>query len=159
MKIQTLTKSFLKKNLKEIIKMDFSERTDLEKWTTHNFLLDLPLKFQLSLIAAADNQIIGYTIASKKGSICHIHRIFVSSKYSGQGIGSKMISSLEKKARARNLKKLLAEALKTDKLRQFYLKNGLKLLNIKDQTKYSLQKDPEIRDKFLKNSSVFIKDL
>jgi len=157
--IKTLTKSYLQQHLNEILNIDHIRMGKVENWTSRNFILDLPLKFQLSLTSISDKQVIGYIIASKKEKTCHIHRIAVSAQYSDQGIGSKMISVLGNKAKSKNLKKLSVEALKKDNLKRFYLKNGFQPLNKKDQKVYSIQKDPKIRDLFLEKYSVFMKDL
>jgi len=152
---KVLSKNNLNRYLKEIISIDRFQMREFEKWGKDNFLLDLHLKFDLSLCIVANNKLIGYCIVSKKGKVAHIHRIAVSPKHSGKCIGHIMIEFLKQKAKKYNCQKIVAETLRNIKSNKFYRKEGFRQLNLAEQKNYSLKKEPEIRQKFMKKSCVF----
>lgn len=159
MEIKTLTKSIIKNHLETILSIDRTQIKDAEKWNRENFLCQYPLKFNLSVVALEGKNIIGFTIATKKNKSCHIHRIAVSDKYTGRGLGSMMLQSIEKRAKDNKLEAVTVEALKKAKLKNFYLQNSFGLVPEEKLKVYAEQKDVKIRQQFLQNYYVFTRNL
>lgn len=158
MTIKTLTKSQLVKNLEAILKIDNEQMgKGVEVWSKDNFLSELPKKYQLSRIVLENSNCLGYLIASLRHNVCHIHRIGVRVSYTGLGIGSAMIRSLDKKCQKLKIKKIFVESLSDKKLSKFYLKNNFNKLPKKIQKDYSECKDERIRQEFLKNYYIYEK--
>ncbi len=96
-----------------------------EYWSEEHFLKELPLKFELSLVAVNDFQIVGYIIASANVDCAYIHKFMVDSSYRGQQIGTMLQDVFNK-----NLIKLGFFSIKlcvmgtNKKAISFYKKNG-----------------------------------
>lgn len=158
MKIYTLNKALLKNKIEEILNIDRSQMKS-DAWAKVNFFYDLPSKFDLSVIVLEKERVLGFSIVSKKEKRCHLHRIMVAKKLTGQGIGSQMINEVVKRAKKANLKKLTVQSQKKARVENFYLKNGFKKLDKVAQKVYSLGKKPKGRAEFIKNYFVFVKDI
>lgn len=61
----------------DLIELD-SELEILEKWSSDNYLVDLPQKWDISFAYLFNSKIVGYLICSKKEHHFHIHRLAVS---------------------------------------------------------------------------------
>lgn len=157
--IKTLTLPLMKQYLEAIIEIDSSQMTGFENWTKHNFLLSLDDKFLFSSIVLVDGKVIGYSVASRKKNVLHIHRIAVKKEFTNQKIGSKLLAFIETKARSKKIYALTTEVLNKSNLVDFYIKNNFKILSNLEKDIYSEQKESNIRDKFLKNYDVLSKRL
>lgn len=99
--INLLTKSFLQENLESFISI--LKDVPGEYWTADHFLMDLNDKWHYSLVSInKEKKITGYIIASRKGEGIHIHKFMVDSKYRGQRIGKKLLTSLEEMCKKNN---------------------------------------------------------
>ncbi len=82
----------------EIDKVIPSEE-NLLGWEREEFMLDLPEKWQHSLIATDENScIVGFLIASRHDEAIHIHRMAISSEFQGKRVGTTLIRHLCEKA-------------------------------------------------------------
>lgn len=63
---------------------------DSSPWTKEEFLLDLPLKWDLSF-AVWDKGPLGYCILSKRSEEIHLHQIMVARSVRGNGLGTLML--------------------------------------------------------------------
>lgn len=62
-----------------------------EEWGEKEFLMDLPDKWKLShSVVGANNELIGFLIASRKGDCAHIHRFAVREKWRHMGVGKRL---------------------------------------------------------------------
>jgi ribosomal protein S18 acetylase RimI-like enzyme len=62
-----------------------------EYWTVENLLLDLPFKWELSMIALLDDTFVGYAIASDKGQLIHLHHLIVGARWRRMGFGRELL--------------------------------------------------------------------
>ncbi len=64
-----------------------------ELWKEENFLLELPLKWELSFAAENRDSVIGYIIGSEhEPKLSIVNKILVDHSYRGYGIGKRLIS-------------------------------------------------------------------
>lgn len=76
-----------------------------ENWEDNQYLIDLPGKWDLSIVSLSGDNLIGYIIASEKEfSVAHIHKFIVNPSYRGQGIGKKMLDEFIKISGKNNTK-------------------------------------------------------
>ena len=128
--------------------------TDLgeKEWTGDNFLLDLPLKWNLSFMCKnrSDDSIIGYVIASQKPGtqnrdMSNVNKIIVDNAYRGQGIGKHLIALYEQASLEQGLKKSQLKALVDNKdANAFYKRLGYNIIDTvngtDDLTRYLYEK-------------------
>lgn len=123
--IRTLDKNLMLKHIDDIMRLD--RLADDANWTEENFLLDLPRKWELSLIAYHHNpethdlfdKVVGYLIASE--IICnkvYIHRLATYPRE--QGIGTRLLNQLDGT--------LICQP-KHKKIIDFYLGSGFEITN------------------------------
>lgn len=92
MRIVHLSKKMALENIDRLIEID---KVVLDKpWTEDNFLMELKGKWGHSLVALEGTNIAGFVICSIKGENLHIHRIAVSPKYQGRGVGTALVEYL-----------------------------------------------------------------
>jgi ribosomal protein S18 acetylase RimI-like enzyme len=121
--IETLSKEFLKKNIKDFIEILKDE--PCEYWKEEHFIKELTGKFDISFIALNKNILVGYIIASIKQEGAYIHKFMISGQYRGRGIGSDLQYSFESKVKLLNLKKIfLTLFAENNNTLKFYEKNG-----------------------------------
>ena len=92
MKIVHLNREKVLANIDRLIEIDKIISDD--SWTVDNFLMDLDHKWEFSLIALENDQIIGFLICSTKENNLHIHRIAVSLECQRKKVGSALIAHL-----------------------------------------------------------------
>ncbi|NOQ38622.1 GNAT family N-acetyltransferase [archaeon] len=128
--------------------------TDLgeKEWTEDNFLLDLPLKWNLSFMCKnrSDESIIGYIIASQKpgtqnGAISNVNKIIVDNAYRGNGVGKHLMELYTQACLEQGLKKSQLKALVDNKdANTFYKKLGYNIIDTvkgtDDLTRYLYEK-------------------
>jgi len=92
-RIKTLDKIFLENSVHEFI--NIAKDVKHEYWQKEHFMIDLPGKWEYSLVAVgAKNDVIGYVIASKKDSNIHIHKFMIKKSLRGLAIGKKLLTEL-----------------------------------------------------------------
>ena len=123
------------KRLYEIEKECFSsEAFSMEQLA---FLLENPSS--ISLIALADNEIVGFIIGIvheglKTESVGHVFTLDVAEKYRRKGIALRLLRELEKKFKEKNVKESILEVkLDNEAAKKLYKKFGYKeILCLKD---------------------------
>jgi len=121
--IETLSKEFLEKNIKDFIEILKDE--PCEYWQEEHFKKELTGKFDISFIALNKNILVGYIIASIKQEGAYIHKFMTSTQYRRKGIGSQLQHTFESKVKKMKLQKIFLTLFSENKnTLQFYEKNG-----------------------------------
>lgn len=102
-----------------------------ERWTEKHFEFPLPEKFALSLVALTDRQILGYCIASRKGSYRHIHRFVAQSEVHNK-VGQLLLATFLERGAAPVT--LLVNQMNGRAIR-FYKRNGFHAVKSSDEIK------------------------
>ena len=92
MRIMHLNKKMALENINRLIEIDRIILDD--PWTEDNFLMELKGKWEYSLVALENTNIVGFVICSVKGENLHIHRLVVAPKYQKRGIGAALLEHL-----------------------------------------------------------------
>ena len=137
LEILTLTEEKLRDNFASILLIDRLRLKKFEMWSIKNFFMLREKKYHMSQIALGEEKPVGFLIASKDGETCLIHRIAVQEAYGRMGIGSKMFTRMEEKARENDCQKIVVgPTLKDNKYAHFYLKNGFQIMSPVEQRKF-----------------------
>ncbi len=89
----TLTKSLCAAHAEMFL--SFSADQEWERWNSDNLLLELPGKWEWSLMAVEGDRPLAYLIASRKEHSIHIHHFIVSPECRRRGVGFKLAGKLE----------------------------------------------------------------
>lgn len=97
-----LTREMVSKKVDELVSLDGSA---LEGgWTSLEFLLDLPGKWELSRLALdEDGHVAGFLVASLKLSGIHVHRLVVAGAFRGRGLGRELLRKVAAEAGTRGV--------------------------------------------------------
>ena len=97
-----------------------------EYWGLEHFLIDLPMKWELSVGLLIGGQIKGYIICSCKDcKIVHIHHFMLASQMRGKGLGKDMLRYLEVIVLNKSLNLLTLKVhRKNHSAKRFYVTNG-----------------------------------
>jgi ribosomal protein S18 acetylase RimI-like enzyme len=121
--IKKISKKYLEENIIYFVKILNNEM--YEYWQYEHFLLELPMKFEFSLMALLNKQLVGYIIASKKEERSYIHKFIIDREYRGMGVGSLLQNEFETSIAIKDIKKIsLSVYAENIKGISFYLKNG-----------------------------------
>jgi ribosomal protein S18 acetylase RimI-like enzyme len=138
----------------------FGEITEIEnkcfekQWTSNNFLLKVPDKEKLSILAFKDGKLIGYVIASSYFNIAHLNRIAIHPDFQGHGIGRLLMTRLEKKAKENHLGSITLELdSKKKALTKFYLPMGFSAMTESEISEYKNRKGKHL----LEGQNVYLK--
>ena len=125
--LEFIEKSFLKKNINTFCSMikDFKYFI----WKEENFLMDLPGKWDYSLVARNKGKIVGFSINSlKKNNVVYVHFIFVVELYKKKRIGTNLVKSLIAKARRNGINSVRLRCPTENKPAvNFYKSNGFEI--------------------------------
>ncbi len=138
--IETITKEYMVAHAREFSdteKAIFPQVNDKNIWKPENYLIDLPAKWDLSMVALDDKteDILGYAIlsASPDTGIVHLHKLIVISNHQSQGIGSTLCDAYEKKARESDYKIITLCVLdSTPDSIEFYQKTGYRAMDLSE---------------------------
>jgi ribosomal protein S18 acetylase RimI-like enzyme len=83
-----------------------------ENWTGSNLLEPRPDKWLLSTFAIAEDNPVGYAIASRQGDAVHLHHLIIGREWRGRGIGRNLLRHLARKARATGASRLTLKVYK-----------------------------------------------
>lgn len=122
---KSLDKDFLKNHVKYFIDM-CQRNMEGEYWNEHNFLSELPQKWQYSFIVADNRGIVrAFIIASEKEQSVHIHKFVVDAPFQKGGLGSRMLDHIIQQS-----PKSLTLKVRTGNERaiSFYEKNGFTII-------------------------------
>ena len=86
--IRKISKAYLEDNINAFINIIKNEYG--EYWREEHFLRDLPMKYDISLMALINNNLVGYVIASEKESNAYIHKFMIKEDYRGMGVGASL---------------------------------------------------------------------
>lgn len=92
--INILKKDLLEERLSEFIEILKEEPG--EYWRETHFLLALPDKYEISVVATTGDTIAGYIIASRKDNEPYIHKFMVRKDLRGRSLGTDMLCFFEK---------------------------------------------------------------
>lgn len=127
MKIMHMNKEFILTNINRLIEIDKLVFDGNSYWTIDNFLMEFKSKWECSLVALEDKNIIGFMICSIKGENLHIHRIAVSPKYQRQGIGTSLMEHLFSNCNKSNIKFITVKTKKNNvNAQRFYERQNFK---------------------------------
>lgn len=128
MELITLSEDFIKKNINEFIKINRHKVDSRMFWEESNFLYPADKKWDYSIYAFENNQIVGYVIASKKQNNIHINLIMVDSRYRKKNLGPHMINKINEVGKSNNLDSITLWAYADiQKLQAFYSNLGFEL--------------------------------
>lgn len=132
MRVVRLTKQKMEQYYQQLIRLDaelvelMGEHFAMDKWTEQNFLSDYPGKWKYSVIALEDEAVLGVIIAtsSEEGAV-HINRFFVRCEEQKNGVGGKMLDTLEENLINQKINSVdLFVNVKNENAIRFYKKNG-----------------------------------
>jgi len=137
--IRDFTPEIVRAYLDDILKVasDIPE----EYWQLEHFLVPLNLKWELSFCVFFDGAPEAYLIASERRGDIHIHHFMVSSEYRRKGVGAKMLSEIERRAKRQGSNRLTLKVQEDNLLAQaFYLRHGFGILKrgVGEEGKYLL---------------------
>lgn len=152
--IKILDKSLAKKYLPEIMKIErqcFKET----RWVRKNILLDLPGKWENSLIIKNNDKIAGYLVSALlRTNQMHIYRIAILPEYGRKGYGSKLLQQVINTCSSKSVKYITVEVCARFPVDRFYLKSGFKLLKESELIKYiRLRNRINTKDKYFQNEN------
>jgi ribosomal protein S18 acetylase RimI-like enzyme len=99
-----------------------------EYWNRENFLKELPNKFNFSLHATLNDQLVGYVIASSKNDLAYIHKFMVDQDCRGKKIGFHLLKTFIENINKLNYYNIALTTEKYNSLAiKFYLNNGFKI--------------------------------
>ncbi len=124
--ISDLKKNFLSERIDAFIEID--KVIGHELWGQENFLSEMPDKWDLSLVALFNDELIGYLIASRKELSIHIHRLAIDQQFQSAGVGKSMVSKLVTKAKLWKLPISLKVHYENLHAIAFYQKIGFKVV-------------------------------
>lgn len=96
-----------------------------ETWSIENFLIDLPEKWERSLIVFEGQHPVAYAIISRKPHSIHLHHLIVGRAHRGSGIGEKLLDAAVDQARLARLPLTLKVHESNVKAIGFYRRHGL----------------------------------
>jgi GNAT superfamily N-acetyltransferase len=123
-----------------------------EYWQVEHFLRPLNLKWELSFGVFFDGVPQAYLIASERDGDTHIHHFMVSSEYRGKGVGVKMLSEIDKRARRQGSNRLTLKVQETNlSARNFYLRQAFRIVEkgIGQGGRYLLLEKPLVTNRTL----------
>lgn len=133
-KIEVLRKEFLVDHVQEFIYI--ASDIPKESWGIENYIYELPEKWNLSLIIRdiKSQILVGFIIASDKGTYYHIHKYAVHPDFRSSGIGYRLLEYFEQsicKLEKHSTIGLFVDSGNEGAIR-FYSRNGFKFKLITD---------------------------
>ena len=122
LKITTGTKILFKNYIQQLIDID-AYYFDKLAWDKEAFLMDLPEKFEKSLLIFVNDKLIGYSIISKKENIYyHWHKLVLHKDFANKGYGKIIFKELFE--RLNNIKVVFKVDVSNTNTVIYHLKNG-----------------------------------
>ena len=122
MEITTTTKN----EITEIIDLLLNETHSFkfEKWERDNYLMDLPRKWELSIVAKSSGQVAGFSFNSEKKQVMHIHYFYVFQTYRDSKLGISMLQKCTELAKQYKMAKISLKCnIHNFRALKFYIKN------------------------------------
>lgn len=119
---KTITYESLQSRINEFIALE--NLTELSpKWTEKNYLVNLPKKFDFSIMMIKEDKIVGFIICSKKGEFIHINRFIVDARLTSLGLGSNLLYAFVKSIK-KSFSSISLKVHKNNKAVSFYKKHS-----------------------------------
>jgi ribosomal protein S18 acetylase RimI-like enzyme len=139
MEFFTTTKKEIDENIGLLL--NETQSFKFETWNKDNFLMDLPLKWELSIVAKNGNEIIGFSFNSLKEGAMHIHYFYIFQTYRNNKIGELMLKKCLDLVRQYKLPMITLKCnISNYKALKFYLKNDFSIASLEGEF-YSLYKN------------------
>jgi len=122
--------------LRDAVEEDLQHIYEIEKtvyprpWTFNFFRIIFHINKDLFIVAVDDHTIIGYTVGEIESmdadnKVGHILNIAVKKEYQGKGVGSMLLSEIERRFKERELGSSYLEVRKSNqRARSLYVKRG-----------------------------------
>ena len=136
-----LTKEIARKYVSSFLAIDKSMKG--EPWGESHWLMDLPEKWNLSWFIHRDRVLLGYIVASRKGTALHVHRLAVVSTEQGRGWGARMVTIAARKGLSRGCTHVTLKVHRSNQQAiEFYRRLGF---DVAGQSSENLEMNIEIR--------------
>ena len=136
-----------KKEISENIDLLLSETKsfNFETWDKENFLLDLPCKWELSVVAKNYGEILGFSFNSQKGQAMHIHFFYVFQTQRNNQTGLLMLKKCIRLAQGYKLSKITLKCnIGNYRALKFYVKNDFDIESLEGKF-YHLYKNINLK--------------
>ena len=107
--------------------------SDVADWTDENLLLDLPEKWDLSIVGYCGKPICYAIQSTKWNNRVHIHHFMVHRDYRNQGVGARLLARVKERAFTRKNLLSLNVARTNHRAMTFYERQGFSLDKYEDQ--------------------------
>jgi len=140
-KVYVLSKQFMSENLDAIVNI---ERDYSETWLPDNFMMDVPMKWELSRYASIGEKPVGFLIASLREDSIALHRFMVDPDYRDRHIGAIIYSDFEQACmKIQGVKKITLNVLADNTgAIEFYKRLGYAICSKRSDTarRYGMEK-------------------
>ena len=150
----------IKYQLDDLIKIEsnlhkvFGDNYDVDFWDLDNFLLDLPLKQELTKIIIIEDRIIGFSVAYMfKNGWAHISRVGLEPNWQGTEMGTKLLQYQLADFKKYNIDICTIDYKKRNfKIGKLYKKLGFKEFKFEALKKYVLIRERKYKEYLTENS-------
>lgn len=156
--VQNYSKELVTKHINELLEIDKvikdypGSKEQTKPWTLKNFTYPLENKEKLSFLVLFEGKAIAFMIASSYSNKSHLSRIAALEEYQGYGVGSILVSLLEKESEKLGLSEVTLSTTYTgenDKISRWYEKRGYNILRDKESIMKFLEMRNKLHDKEL----------
>jgi ribosomal protein S18 acetylase RimI-like enzyme len=131
MEFFTTSKEEISKNIDLLLNETKSFK--FETWGKENFLMDLPGKWELSIVAKSAGEIIGFSFNSKKEQAMHIHYFYIFQTYRNSKLGVLMLQKCTEIARQYKLPVIALKCnISNFRALNFYMKNDFVITSLEE---------------------------
>jgi ribosomal protein S18 acetylase RimI-like enzyme len=142
MEFITTTKKEIDENIDLLL--NETQSFKFETWNKDNFLMDLPRKWELSIVAKSGNEIVGFSFNSQKEGAMHIHYFYVFQTYRNNKLGVLMLKKCIDLVRQYKLQMITLRCnVSNYRALEFYLKNDFAIASLEGEF-YGLYKNIDI---------------
>lgn len=124
---QIVSFQVLSQNIQKFLYLE--ELTNLNPhWREENFLIDLPKKYDYSIMLVEKDEILGYIICSQKNDFIHINRFIIDTNIARKGLGTILLNKFVDIVK-NSYSTISLKVLKSSEAVNFYKKNCFKITN------------------------------
>ena len=121
--------------------LDETKSFKFETWGKDNFLMELPCKWELSIVAKKYGKILGFSFNSRKGQAMHIHYFYVFQTQRNNQTGLLMLQKCIGLAQGYRLSKITLKCnISNYRALKFYIKNDFEIASLEGEF-YNLFRD------------------
>ncbi|WP_281086589.1 ribosomal protein S18-alanine N-acetyltransferase [Caldisphaera lagunensis] len=118
-------------DMKHILSIESESFAEGERYSRSIFLYYIMFKKAILLVASIDNNIVGYSLGYMEDEeVGHIVSIAVKKAYRNNGIGTKLMESIENELKSRGAKLIKLEVSVDNNARKLYEKLGYKMIKL-----------------------------